>query len=500
MQRTLWAEKFVDSFSSRPLTAECVFHSPQYVDRGKQKEVCDFLLVLRSNAILVSMKSQDDPSSRTGDKLWRWTIKNATTALNQARGALNTIAREPFWCQHSRRGRVDFKQGSIRVAHVLVLTEVFDDAVELPDELPLLLDSVPVTYLSLNDFLNLINELRAFPDIAAYLLRDLRESFALPEQGFPSKLHPWQARVADLGWADIWCQGGGTYHAWRPYLAPERFRNTVVPEASDIYAFGIIACELLSGVHPGGDRTELLAKRWKQNKWEAWAASTNRVVDVKPPGLRDLILRCLRPNPSSRPRANDLKAALCDILENTHGLKVASQLQVQDEQARALMLASHDAWPAEEMSRVGPGQLDTSIAQLETNLSELCDACSTEQIAKSLTRSRSLQRLLLRRKQPGDLERRARLASAALDLILERFKELDLREEIYGRPVIADLKPEEVSWEFATEAFKNLKQATGVDETQLKSYQVRLQSLYSEACREAAEAFTSEVLGKNSNR
>jgi hypothetical protein len=169
VQRTLWAEMFVDGFSSRPLTAECVFYSPQYIDRGKQKEVCDFLLVLRGNAILVSMKSQDDPSSRTGDKLRRWTIKNATNALNQARGALNTIAREPFWCQHSRRGQVEFKPGSIRVAHVVVLTEVFDDAVEFPNELSLLLGSVPVTYLSLNDFLNLINELRAFPDITAYL-------------------------------------------------------------------------------------------------------------------------------------------------------------------------------------------------------------------------------------------------------------------------------------------------------------------------------------------
>ena len=169
VQRTLWAEKFVDSFSSRPLTGECVFHSPQYIDRGRQKEVCDFLLALRGNAILVSMKSQEDPSSRIGDKLRRWTIKNATNALNQARGALNTIAREPFWCQHPRRGRVDFKQGSIHVVHVVVLTEVFDDAVELSDELPLMLGGVPVTYLSLNDFLNLINELRAFPDITAYL-------------------------------------------------------------------------------------------------------------------------------------------------------------------------------------------------------------------------------------------------------------------------------------------------------------------------------------------
>lgn len=169
MQRTLWAEKFVDSFSSRPLAAECVFHSPQYLDRGRQKEVCDFLLVLRGNAVLLSMKSQADPSSRTRDKLRRWTIKNATNALNQAKGALTTITREPFWCQHWRRGRADFKQGSIHVAHVVVLTEVFNDAVELPNELPLLLDSLPVTYLSLNDFLNLTYELRAFPDIIAYL-------------------------------------------------------------------------------------------------------------------------------------------------------------------------------------------------------------------------------------------------------------------------------------------------------------------------------------------
>jgi hypothetical protein len=185
VQRTLWAERYFNSFSSRPLTAECVFCSPQYTDRGKQKEVCDFLLVLRGKAILVSMKSQDDPSSRRGDRLRRWTIKNATHALNQAKGALGTIVREPFWCKHPRRGRVAFKQGLISVAHVVVLTEVLGDVVELPSELPLMLDTVPVAYLSLNDFLNLINELRAFPDITAYL--DARRT--LPNKSLRSVGH-----------------------------------------------------------------------------------------------------------------------------------------------------------------------------------------------------------------------------------------------------------------------------------------------------------------------
>ena len=169
MQRTLWAEKFFDNFSSIPLTAECIFRSPQYIKSGKQKEVCDFLLMLRDNAILVSMKSQENPLLRMGYKLQQWIIKNAMSALKQAKGALKTIAHESFWCQHWRRGRVDFKQGSICVAHIIVLTEVFNNIIQLPRNISLLVDGVPVTYLSLNDFLNLVNKLRAFPDIMAYL-------------------------------------------------------------------------------------------------------------------------------------------------------------------------------------------------------------------------------------------------------------------------------------------------------------------------------------------
>lgn len=161
------------------------------------------------------------------------------------------------------------------------------------------------------------------------LLSDLRTRFALPdEESFPSKTHYWQARVADLGRADIWTQGGGTYHAWRPYLAPEWFRNTVVPEASDIFALGIIACELLSGMHPGGDRTESLTKRWNAEKWEKWAESGPRVVNLQPATLRDVVLRCLAADPEYRPSANTLKTALCEILKHEYGMDLAPQLQV----------------------------------------------------------------------------------------------------------------------------------------------------------------------------
>jgi hypothetical protein len=273
VQRTLWAEKFVDSFSSRPLTAECVFHSPQYIDRGKQKEVCDFLLVLRGNAILMSMKSQEDPSSRTGDKLWRWTIKNATNALNQARGALKTIAREPFWCQHSRRGRVDFKQGSIRVAHVVVLTEVFNDAIELPDELPLLLGSVPVTYLSSNDFLNLINELRAFPDITAYL--DARRTLSdksLRMVGHEVLFYKYYTLNAGSltgcgGYADARISSAARDAEWQTVLSAGRSRHTfasIVEYVSDALATRLknfadgLDAQIIAGFDPADDRRNYL--------------------------------------------------------------------------------------------------------------------------------------------------------------------------------------------------------------------------------------------------
>lgn len=92
----------------------------------------------------------------------------------QAQGALKTLARQAFWCQHPRRGRVDFSPGSITITHVLVLTELIGDVVELPDDFTLSIGSTPVVYLSVNDFFNLISELRTIPDITHYLEEHLK--------------------------------------------------------------------------------------------------------------------------------------------------------------------------------------------------------------------------------------------------------------------------------------------------------------------------------------
>jgi serine/threonine protein kinase len=197
------------------------------------------------------------------------------------------------------------------------------------------------------------------------LLRDLRTDFNLPDrQGFPSKAHYWQARITDLGWADIWKQGGGTYHAWRPYLAPERYRGAVVPEASDVFAAGVIACELLSGKHPAGDDTEKLAKKWNAEKWEKWANSGRRDLEFQPMILRDLVEKALDPVPSVRPSASKVQSVLCGILQQEYGIDLASRLSEQDNLARAWDITSRKTWAAEEMARLGEAQLRESIEEL----------------------------------------------------------------------------------------------------------------------------------------
>lgn len=317
------------------------------------------------------------------------------------------------------------------------------------------------------------------------LLSDLRPRFALPDgEGLPSKAHYWQARVADLGWADIWTQGGGSYHAWRPYLAPERFRNTVVPEASDIFAVGVIACELLSGKHPAGDVTEVLAKKWGVKKWEAWATSGPRNLEVRPLSLRDLFDRALAPDPSARPSASDLQSALCDILQQEHGLNLAPQLSVQDDQASEWDTTSHGSWAAVEMARVGAPQLDASIAELEARLAEFATGVDDRSAARWLVAARTLQQLLRLRRFPTDAARVAALAREALDLLLRADRSTTwLGAEVYGvGSDTLDIAPEEVVFEFAHEALTNLREtmAAGMGEQALlEPYRAPMNNLVS---------------------
>jgi hypothetical protein len=169
MQRTDWMEIFLQRLAEVPLTAECVFRSPKYLSADKKAhEVCDHILLLRNDGILVSLKCQENPTRRSREKLQNWAAKAAKDATRQAKGAVRTLQNASIYCEHSRRGRVDFGANKIAVSHLLIVIEVCE-AVTLPADLALYDSHIPISYLSLDDFLNMITQLRAHPDIKKYL-------------------------------------------------------------------------------------------------------------------------------------------------------------------------------------------------------------------------------------------------------------------------------------------------------------------------------------------
>jgi hypothetical protein len=165
--RTSWAEEQAAAFCSAPLTAETVFLRARY-QKGGEKEVSDLVLALRGDAVLISLKHQEDPDERAGDRLTRWCGKAAKAAAGELVGAVRTLRERPFWCDHERRGRVEFAPGALQVRHAVAAVETFAP-VALPADLPAAAHGIPVTYLASNDLLNLVEQLRSFPDLAEYL-------------------------------------------------------------------------------------------------------------------------------------------------------------------------------------------------------------------------------------------------------------------------------------------------------------------------------------------
>jgi hypothetical protein len=167
--RTQWAEKQAEELLSVPFISEFVLRSPQMID-GTQKEVADLLILYKGSGLLVSQKAQEDPLSRDERKNELWVLKAAKNGLSQLLGALRPSTKA-IWCEHPRRGRVDYPAGLPPIAHGIVTVETFRpvDLQSGAADLPLKQGSVPLTYISVNDFLNVAMQLRTVPELLRYL-------------------------------------------------------------------------------------------------------------------------------------------------------------------------------------------------------------------------------------------------------------------------------------------------------------------------------------------
>jgi len=171
LKRTEWAEHETRELLSIPFISEFVFRDLRTIDGRKDHQAGDFLMLQAESGILVEQKCQENPGSRTVAKERLWAKKSAKEAWSQIRRALTRPKNRPVWCDHPRRGRVEFPNGLPRISHALAIVEV-RGIVNLESDaehLPLEYRGVPVAYLSVNDFLNLAVNLRTIPELNDYL-------------------------------------------------------------------------------------------------------------------------------------------------------------------------------------------------------------------------------------------------------------------------------------------------------------------------------------------
>ena len=103
----------------------------------------------------------------------------------------------------------------------------------------------------------------------------------------------------------------GTSLGTPAYMAPEQAVGDPVDQRADIYAWGVVAYEMLSGAHPFGTRTTA------QQLIAAHIAETPAPIIEKrndiPPALASLVMRALEKSPDNRPQsAHDLRQTLED--------------------------------------------------------------------------------------------------------------------------------------------------------------------------------------------
>jgi hypothetical protein len=97
-------------------------------------------------------------------------LKNIQNALKPIRGVIRNPDDRPKWCEHPRRGRVKF-DSIPSIIHGIALAETWRPVglSSAAADLPLEFMGIPLTYLSINDFLNLAVQLRTVPELLEYL-------------------------------------------------------------------------------------------------------------------------------------------------------------------------------------------------------------------------------------------------------------------------------------------------------------------------------------------
>jgi serine/threonine protein kinase len=116
--------------------------------------------------------------------------------------------------------------------------------------------------------------------------------------------------LTDASWSSAHCDEGRQLYGTPAYMAPEQLEGQPASTASDIYSFGLVIFEMVTGVRPfqGGTPISTAAKRLA-----APPPSPRKFEPTLTPACESVILRCLEREPTNRfAKAQDVAKALAE--------------------------------------------------------------------------------------------------------------------------------------------------------------------------------------------
>ena len=129
----------------------------------------------------------------------------------------------------------------------------------------------------------------------------------------------------------------------KPYAAPEQWREERATSATDVYAFGVVAYELLAG------RTPFEGPNYQQ---QLLTQTPGRIEGI-PLRLRSLVAACLYKPPEARPRPSSLLSSLKTCLQTASDEELLlQQANARSVEQQAEQLSQLSATRSEEERRI----------------------------------------------------------------------------------------------------------------------------------------------------
>jgi serine/threonine protein kinase len=243
------------------------------------------------------------------------------------------------------------------------------------------------------------------------LYSDIRDQVGVDNtNAWPSNMHPWLIRVADLGWADAWIDLGFSQKAFRQYLAPERLDGHVIRIKSDMFSMGVVTAELLLQCHPASNLKNALRSK---GKWRRCVENCNWNLDkINSKRLKKLILNCLSGDPALRPTPEKCINEICSELQEKYGQNIAPTLELWNKKISTIAEYEHSAWAATQSINLGDQEAIHTREKLEDKIKEIA-VIDFETCEMWVTLARPIIDLLEKEEGPDPVSRITQLRELA---------------------------------------------------------------------------------------